>query len=168
MKKSDLKCGQVVELRCGDMGIYFEESIMLYKEGYLGKDSIDENMNCVRTEDYDIMKVFNRKTHTTAKGIFDKRYVDMNLIWERKEIPKLTQTEIVLLEALPKYYKYISRDRTGELSASTSKPKKYEIGWDTVGHDESSEFLIYDHLFKFIKWEDEEPWNIAELIAWQK
>lgn len=25
-------------------------------------------------------------------------------------------------------------------------------------------FILFDHLFQFVKWEDEEPYNIAELL----
>lgn len=82
---------------------------------------------------------------------------------EHKRKPKLSETEIVILENIDKESKFIVRDRDGELKLYTTKPHKLENSWfDSWG--EKMYFETFNHLFQFIKWEDEEPYNIEELL----
>lgn len=77
--------------------------------------------------------------------------------------PHLTKDEKSILRNLPKKYKYITRDSYGRIWIHENRPCKYPLVWDTVGND-GYILEIYNHLFQFIKWEDEEPYNIEELL----
>lgn len=98
----------------------------------------------------------------------------MNLLNEDYEIikqtPKLTEDEKVILRNLPIEYKgYIARycdthcDGFSILIACKTKPiKDNDLGVWASNDDFTN--LPYDHLFQFITWEDEEPYNIKELL----
>ena len=88
------------------------------------------------------------------KKIFNSEYV--------KE-PLLSYDEYIILRNLNSKCEYIARDEDGDLCVYESKPTKDidpEI-WNT-GYD----YLIfpYVNLFKFITWENEEPYSIKKLI----
>lgn len=75
--------------------------------------------------------------------------------------PKLTEDERVILRNIPKEYKWIARDNSGGLFVYKNKPKKDGDRWIGYSFDYS---ILFQHLFQFIKWEDEEPYKIQELL----
>lgn len=81
---------------------------------------------------------------------------------EHKEIPKLSDAERVILENVDEKRKWIARSGVGSLQVFTNRPTKSNMMWmDKEGYD----FLgPLNHLFQFIKWKDENPYNIEELI----
>ena len=84
---------------------------------------------------------------------------------ERK--PKLSEAERVILENIPDVFKWIARDNKGcELMIYVDKPYKAENMWERpdVGNRVFKELTAFNHLFQFIKWEDENPYNIEELL----
>ena len=94
-----------------------------------------------------------------------KGCVECNKNWlkaEHKEKIKLSDAERVILENLPKECKWIFRDLTESLVVCVNKPGKTERYWTTNG----IRFLFnaFNHLFKFIKANDTEPYNIEELL----
>ena len=165
MKKSDLKSGMLVEYRNGykrmimshnlvdengrivsNLSVYNEE---LCSIGYLGKE-------------LDIMKVYD-----VYKGGFDFECKHRNLLWERKETPKLSHAELTILENIDKKYKYIARDEDNSLYLHLIKPikeEKYSI-WSMSEGDEFICIDQYKHLFTFVTWEDEKPRCIKELLS---
>ena len=77
----------------------------------------------------------------------------------------LTEDERVILRNINKRWKYLARDLDGELYAFGQKPKKIEDYWgESQGIYTSINILLCDSLFKFIKFEDDEPYNIEELL----
>ena len=81
-------------------------------------------------------------------------------------MPKINQEEYEVLKALDDKWRWIARDscdnHDGNLFVYPEKPFKnhYSGGW-VCGiwiHP------INTHLFQFIQWENDEPWNIQELI----
>lgn len=58
-------------------------------------------------------------------------------------------------------YQYIARDDSEVLFAYDTKPDKMQYQWKST--ENIKEINFYD-LFSFIKWEDEEPTNIKELL----
>ena len=76
--------------------------------------------------------------------------------------PQLTDAERVILENLPKEYKWIARDKNGYLYVYADKPEKNNFIYKV--QKTYYEFGMFNHLFQFIKWEDEEPYNIEELL----
>ena len=152
MKKSDLKYGNVVETRSGDKYLFTfhdEEDIFvdLTGDGYYYFESLYFNTN-YKNSDIVIMKVY-------------KDYTCKKLLWERKEKPKLTEDEKAILKVLLKEkYKWIARDKNGCLYVYASKPEKVITIWEGSGLP----MMPFNHLFQFIKWEDEEPYSIEELL----
>ena len=74
----------------------------------------------------------------------------------------LTDVERVILQNVDKQYKYIARDKDGEISFFTDKP--YKMTGDYWGNTNKTGRIIFNNLFQFIKWEDEAPYEIAELL----
>ena len=84
---------------------------------------------------------------------------------EHKETIKLIQLEFELLRHFKyKGFKYITRDLNYVcLALYKYKPKKEEDYWyDT--HDSDYSIIIFKELFPFIKWEDEEPVLIQDIL----
>ena len=87
---------------------------------------------------------------------------------EHKEQPKLTQNERKLCEILQNGY-YVARDKSGTIYVYAKKPNKKEkcSQW-FAPYDEYyipfSDYVFKDCNFSFIKWEDEEPWAVSDLL----
>ena len=95
-----------------------------------------------------------------------KKCARLNMQWlleEYKEPIQLTHDEYVILKNVDKKYKYITRDgnKYDLLGLHERKPSKSSSIW--FSSDDTS-LDCYNHLFQFIKWEDEEPYEIAKLI----
>lgn len=164
MTKEDLKHGNVVETREGFRYFYINDKNNYY-DGLLfnldGKD-FDLSINNYRDDltcDHmglhylDIMKVY-------------KNYTCQELLWERKEKLKLTDVEKLILMNVDKRLKYIARDKNGSLYVYKNKPiKNHNEYWSdgSCGRD-----FCFDHLFQFIKWTDDEPYLIEDLLKEQE
>lgn len=151
--KENLESGNVVETREGIKYLYHcknsDKFLNLDHDGFLWFHDFDENL--MRIDDlneFDIMKVY-------------KDYTCKELLWERKEKPQLTEDEKVILRNLPKEYKWIARDLSGMVYIYAQRPIKESCLWSG---DFGGLMLPFDHLFQFIKWEDEEPYSIDDLL----
>ena len=152
MKKSDLEYGNVVETREGIKYLYHckhsEQFLNLDYDGFLWICDFDKNLKSSDgLNEFDIMKVY-------------KDYTCKELLWERKETPKLTEDEKVILRSLPKEYKWIARDLSGMVYIFIERPEKGQAIWYGCGQP----MIPFYHLFQFITWEDEEPYLIEELL----
>ena len=152
MKKRDLEYGNVVETREGIKYLYHcmnsDKFLNLDDYGFLWICDFDKNLKHIYDlYEFDIMKVY-------------KDYTCKELLWERKETPKLTEDEKVILRNLPKKYKWIARDNSTCIQLFTNKPNKITWWWNGAEGIK----LVFPHLFQFIKWEDEEPYSIEELL----
>ena len=76
---------------------------------------------------------------------------------------KLTQEEYFVLQACNKEYKYITRDKNGTLSVFKTKPPKFNMEWGIFNSD-YAEMKAFNHLFKMVKWENDEPTFIKNLL----
>ena len=157
MKKSDLKYGNVVETREGIKYLYHCKNSDLFlnldDDGFLWICDFDKNLKHIYAlYEFDIMKVY-------------KDYTCTELLWERKEKPQLTEDEKAILKVLlNEKYKWIARDKNDWLYVYASKPKKGITIWENTG----SPMMPFVHLFNFIKWEDDEPYSIEELLGEEK
>lgn len=88
---------------------------------------------------------------------------------EYKEQIKLSDAERVILENIDKDYKWICRDENMNIYVFDLKPSKDEE-YDCWDSDEGigERLEVFNHLFQFIKWEDEQPYNIEELLEGNK
>lgn len=85
------------------------------------------------------------------------------LLAEHKEKIKLTKNEKAILESIDNFYKWIARDDDGYLYVYEKKPCKDSCEWENPFCYKN--FILFNHLFQFIKWTDDEPYNIQELLA---
>lgn len=153
MKKEDLKYGNVVELRNGYKLFYhqFCEGDLLDFDGNgcIMLDNFDENLKHLYSLDFDIVKVYEDFTLT-------------KLLCDRKKIFILTGDEFRKLEALKKLdFNYIVRDANDSLWAYVNEPNKKDSGWFSFGNV----YKLDDNLFQFIRWEDEIPYLINEILG---
>ena len=157
MKKRDLEYGNVVETREGIKYLYHcmnsDKFLNLDDDGFLWICDFDKNLKHIYDlYEFDIMKVY-------------KDYTLTELLWERKEKPQFTEDEKVILRNLPKEYKWIARDEEGDLAVHNVKPYKSPEFWVSES-DIAWEYLVpFNNLFQFIKWEDDEPYSIEELLG---
>ena len=154
MKKNDLKHGNAVKLRNGDTMLFcwhFPDEILVNLEGrkFITFDSYRDNLTDIdNAVEFDIMKVY-------------KDYTCKELLWERKEKKLvISEDEKAILRNVPKHYKWIARDIDGRLYIYASKPKKGLSIWLDTGLP----MITFDHIFEFIKWEDDEPYSIEDLL----
>ena len=156
MNKSDLKYGNVVELRNKAVYLYnLTETPLLNFNGEEGKDTSQykNDLTFINNTypELDIMKVY-------------KDFTFKELLWERKEKPKLTDDEKAILRNINENYVWIARDNDGMLFVFTGKPFKMDYYWKCKDEDDEWCVYLFDHLFQFIKWEDEEPYFIEDLL----
>ena len=87
---------------------------------------------------------------------------------EHIEQPKLTKNERKLCEILQNDY-YVARDNSGTIYVYAKKPhKKEKCNQWFEPYDEYyvpfSDYVFKDCNFSFIKWEDDEPWAVSDLL----
>lgn len=136
--KSSLKSGDLIVYRDGAFEVIDEEKLSFIKERY------DEELRQLNRR-LDIMRVY--------------RYP----VWKREDLT-ITSAEKVLLENIDKIFKYIARDHGSTLFLFEKKPIKEKWMWVRTTDSYTSSFTIYSHLFPMVKWEDEEPWLIEDLL----
>lgn len=136
--KSSLKSGDLIVYRDGAFEVIDEEKLSFIKERY------DEELRQLNRR-LDIMRVY--------------RYP----VWKREDLT-ITSAEKVLLENVEKKYRYIARNHDSTLFLFGDKPTKEKWMWVRALDSYASSFAIYSHLFPMVKWEDEEPWLIEDLL----
>lgn len=122
-----------------------------------------------------IYRIYNNKLEykfSNEKWLESYR-VSINNI-DRYEVIKLprkkefTKDELCVLKNIDKQYKWIARDSSGNLCIFSEKPDKYEEIWNNVINSDFIEFYCYNHIFKSIRWEDDEPVCIDDYVDRKK
>ena len=86
----------------------------------------------------------------------------MNLLEEYKEPVKLTKFEYEYLKVAKKEgFNFIARDKTNVLYGFEDQPKKCDLMWGSGGDC----VRMFESIFKFVQWENEEPWKIDEILS---
>ena len=139
--KSDFRDGDVVEYRSGALRIVKDGKF--YKNSNLLNtlDKYDKNLKSSEDELLDIVKVYRS-------------------IWEREEL-KITNAEKTILSNLDPDFKYIARDKSDVLYVYKYKPNKTIWSWEETRYDILN---VFNHMFAMVKWEDEDPWLIEDLL----
>ncbi len=154
--KDDLQANDIVTARDG-------ERYMIYKisGGLVGVSSND--CFCVgKGADFwhdDMMKV---QRPVYPHQLQTRSWDAAPVIWERKGVPLLSEAEYHILKNLSTQWKSIARDEDGELLLYDEKPSKYNGRWRLRSNNTALD--IYNHLFSFVKWKDDEPWEITKLL----
>ena len=161
-----LEVGSVVELRNGIIGILLDNKIIT-QNGWvnLSNDWYSNDLKSKRGNErrgWDVAKIYDCPTINDSTWNFanDDRSL-LKLVWERKEF-NVSEDEKPVLKLIPKKYKYITRDRSSELFIHMGIPQKTESEWDS--HYDIGCLDVFGHLFDYIKWEDEKPVKIADLL----
>ena len=132
MTKSDLKNGMVVEFRDESRGLVHNERIISMEDYLLISKLNDDLTNKIGIEEIDIMKIFHSKPITLGDLFADNR---LELIWERKEQPKLSEKDkkkiVKGFKAAQKYCKKQTECRECEMRISGG----CMIGFDITGSD---------------------------------
>ena len=174
MEKKDLKSGMTVKLRNGYIYLVVED--LLSNERFFDDlENYKNDLTCEIEKTLDIVEVYqyrnsiyNKPIHN-LKTLLDITNPNMKLLWKRQELPKLSSVERVILENLDKQYKWVARDKSDELWMYNEKPLKRCERWNVEGYANVIPLqLPLPKLFTFVKWEDEQPYSIEELLKGEK
>lgn len=89
------------------------------------------------------------------------------LLSEYKEPIKLSKVEYELLRHLRKNgYSYIVRDGSNSVYVYEKRPCRNNLYWSPgdVNHNDDISLYRLSYLFQFLKWSDEEPTSIQEVL----
>lgn len=151
MKKSDLVAGKhVVKYRDGSVRIVGENG------GLFDSEMKKQNtLNCFDE---------NLKDSDCVRGLDIVSVYELTEVWKREE-PTITEDEKAILRSLPKEYRFITRDKSGELYIYGDKPKKgYGGVWENGIGNKVFHLMMFNHLFQMVRWEDDEPWKFEDLL----
>ena len=140
MTKSDLKNGMVVEFRDKSRGLVHNERIISMEDYLLISKLNDDLTNKIGIEEIDIMKIFNSKPITLGDLFADNR---LELIWERKEQPKLSEKDKKKIKVALKKVKEICSSYNDECK----KDCEFNVDGLCIFADDPSDFEL-DNLFK--------------------
>lgn len=134
---------------------------LLNKMQNMSDEEISSNFNNVVIISRE-KRCYDLKTKCHKDGC--KKCITLWLKSEHKEPITLSEAERIILENINKEYKWIARDKDGELKIyNGEKPTKEQVDW----HDVNLRYMyisFFNHLFQFITWNDEQPYNIEELL----
>ena len=86
----------------------------------------------------------------------------LNLLEEYKKPVKLTKFEYEYLKVAKKEgFNFIARDKSNRLYGFEKQPTKGNATWGSRGDYVG----MFKSTFSFVKWEDEEPYNIDEILS---
>lgn len=159
--KQDLDLGMYVVTRSKGTGLVVkginDEGFDIYNVGtgeYLLKDShLSDDLTCGKNSEYDIIEIYS--DYTLKKKLWDRI----------GDVITLLSEEEIILKCIDKY-EYITRDRNGDLWLWNYKPVKCSNDWK-LAEDTGTrccKFNCYNHLFKFVRWGDNEPRLITSVI----
>lgn len=175
MKKNDLVAGKhVIEVYGGDMYFVCGNYLLSNDGGFDLLDDYNDDliMKCDDDSYFKVVKVYEIKQNRNLVSLMNND--NLKLVWERQE--KLTDFERQILGYLIYRFKYIARDKDGSLYVYNQEPKKrsklweieeYEVGFpkmDNITVSRIDNITVFNLLFPMIKWSDEKPTLISDLL----
>ena len=139
MKKEDLKNGMVVEFRDKSRGLVHNKRIIDKEEFVFISNLNDDLTNASSFKDLDIMKIFDSNASTLGDLFADNR---LELIWERKEQPKLSEKDKKKIKIALKKVKEICSNYK-----DCKKDCEFNVDGLCIFADDPSDFEL-DNLFK--------------------
>ena len=86
----------------------------------------------------------------------------IDLLEEYKKPVKLSKFEYEYLKVAKKEgFNFIARDKTNVLYGFEKRPKKCDLMWGSGGEC----VRMFESTFSFVKWVDEKPWKIDEILS---
>ena len=76
---------------------------------------------------------------------------------------EFSEDEKTIARSIDKRYKWMARDSYGDIYVYRKKPTKLDTCWNTFSR--SGGLLVFNYMFKPIKWEDDEPTRISDIYA---
>lgn len=134
-------------------------------DGLFGLDKNSEPISCAVSRCNNCQFGFKKNKYVEGYSCSAARM--KWLLSEYKEPVKLTRLEYEILKYILNHteYKYIARDRLGHIFIYENKPEKHVNDWGTlINGGELRDLMVFDGLFKFIKWLDLEPTPIKEVL----
>lgn len=167
--KDDLQANDIVTTRAGNSYIvhgFNGELFATRKQGYFAFNDYNNDLTLKQGAEFDIVKV---QRPNEAYQLVVREWVDVPVIWERKEnekVPLLSEAEYHILNSLSKEWEWVARDKYGFLCIYTNKPCKDEKRGEWIRRypEDRENTLPFSNIFKFITAEDRKPRDIAELI----
>ena len=167
MKKSDLVAGKHVIEVYGNEKYFVCGNYLLSDDGgfNLLDDYNDELiMECDEDSYYKVVRIYEIKQNRNLVTLMDSD--NLKLVWERQE--KLTDFEKNILGHLIHRFEYIARDKDESLYVYNQKPEKIRKAWEIdkseFGISKMDNITVFDLLFPMVKWSDEEPTLISDLL----
>ena len=154
-----LEPGNVIELANGERYVWNEIHTTLVD--LTGEKILIREFINLDTFKY-VTKITGEKLSRNIIKIYSD-YTLTTLLWERggDVQGELSDTERAILSAVYPTYKYIARDEDGGLCLFKIEPKKYETMWKALLY---YDFSAFNHLFKFVSWNDKNPRLISALL----
>ena len=165
MKKSDLIAGKhILETREGERYLVCGNLLLCSDGGFNLLEDYNEDLFMEESIEFDVMRVYEAKSLRGLNSIME--YDNLNLVYTRRS--GLIDLERMILEEIEDKYKYIARDKDGELYVYNQEPVKTEGIWEIenyeVGFSSMGDLAIFSHLFPMIKHSGEEPTLISDLL----
>lgn len=156
--KSDLKEGMPVKLRGGSFCVVFCGYIRGRKLAFPIK-----NLNDDLTNKYENLCDIVAAWPVPVGCVCIERMLNTEgePIWVRKDPIKISDDERVILSNIEDNYIWIARDRDGSLYVYDNKPEKRNSYWSGNIYKRAN---IFEHLFQWVRWGDDEPVNFRELL----
>ena len=133
-----------------------EEFILETKDGWFNdlKYKIENN----------IIKGATIKYSDYSQSSFNlNEFVYIEKIIKLPKKKQFSQDTLNFFKMIDKKYKWIAKDKDGEVCIYINKPKKEDVSWDNFSFYKPLD-IIKDSLFTEIKWEDEEPIYIDDYV----
>lgn len=161
-KKENLKEHDIIILENESVFMLYQFDNDLHLISKLKVSSTISNYdNELKHKDNQNLDIIEIKRPERPQNLIYSNWEDAPVIWKRQEKPILSNNEYIILKNIDSDYQYIARDKNGLLYLYDIKPQKYNNHWNG---DESTEFNMYSNFFKFIKWRDDEPYFIPNLL----
>ena len=173
MKKSDLKTGMRVKTRNGniylvvkdvDATLYGHQDVALVNNNsFILLDDYNEDLTDNSNSNYDIVEVF--QITWDANSLLSDSFLNLDerfSIWKREEYTDEQKEIFKALKTLG--FNWMARDKDNPVIAFDIKPERRSFTWYSTKCKQAELFTnSMQETFDFVKWEDEEPFEIPEL-----
>lgn len=173
MKKSSLKTGMRVKLR--DERIFLvikdvdtfnyghQDVAFVDNAGFFNGTEFKDDLTHDYNDNWDIVEVFNSDIESNTQLV--RKFLDTNVrysIWKRKEYTEEQKEIFKALKVLG--FNWMARDKDNPVIAFDIKPERRSFTWYSTKCKQAELFTnSMQETFDFIKWEDEEPFEIPDL-----
>ena len=159
--KDDLQVNDIVTTREGNTYLvhdFYGELFAIREQGYLAIYDYNNDLTLKQGAKFDIVKV---QRPDEAYQLTGREWINAPVIWERKEVVLLSEVEYHILKNAKQEWKWIARHKDDNLFLYRNKPGKSNAYWNN--EHGNIDLTVYNHLFPCVKWEDDEPQEIAQL-----